>query len=209
MRKTIIEKWQKFWFLEIIKEISPHTTLWGEKIRKFLCNCICWNLKEAVLNDLKKWSIKSCWCLVKKWNRRTHWMRYTRFYRIFIWMKTRCNNPNHIFFKHYWWKWIQVDFKNFEDFKSNMYNSYLEKSQELWELNISIDRIDNNKNYNKQNCRWIKKSEQHNNQTTNKVISYNWVEKILMEWCDELWLKYSTSYARLQRWWSIEKTFNK
>ena len=76
-----------------------------------------------------------------------------------------------------------------------MWNSYKE-----W---LTIDRIDNDWNYEKSNCRWITPKEQNRNKSNNRV--YKW--KCISEWCEDLWLNYSTIKSKLRSWKSYENIF--
>jgi len=111
-------------------------------------------------------------------------------------MKTRCNNKNKDSYKNYWWRWIKYDKKweTFLWFFEDMWENYQE-----W---LTLDRIDNNWNYCKENCRWIIHKKNCNNRNT--CIIYNWLS--LTEWCEKIWLKYNTVKARIWvLWWEIEK----
>jgi hypothetical protein len=67
----------------------------------------------------------------------------------------------------------------------------------------SLERIDNNGNYNKSNCKWIPKSEQAKNTKGCIRFVYQGRELILSDWCRELNLSYSTVRKRIKRGWSI------
>lgn len=73
---------------------------------------------------------------------------------------------------------------------------------------LTIDRIDNNKGYNPDNCRWVSMKEQNNNTRRNRFITYNGVTKTLQQWCDELNIPTTTMFCRLNRGWSVEKALN-
>ena len=91
----------------------------------------------------------------------------------FIWEKIRdrTNNPNDKFFNNYGGRNINSDeFKFFNDFYKLMYQSYLDAIEKYPNERISIDRIDVNKNYCKENCRWIPMKWQSGNRTINKWI---------------------------------------
>lgn len=91
----------------------------------------------------------------------------TRLYRIWQNVKTRCSNPNCEKYKYYGDKGITIcdDWKNnFASFEEwSLKNGYKE--------NLTIDRIDNNKNYEPSNCRWVDWNIQRRN--TRKIMSTN------------------------------------
>lgn len=148
----------RFWKLKIIKEIDKK---W--QYRMFRCECECWNIHDAKLILLTQWAIKSCWCIVKSWNHKiSHWMTWTRIYRIWRNILTRCNNKNIVQYKDYWWRWIKCEWKTFQEFYDDM--------KEWYSDDLSIDRIDNDWNYCKENCKWSTRSEQNNNTRKNNFI---------------------------------------
>ena len=82
-----------------------------------------------------------------------------------------------------------------------------------WALNngyqegLSIDRIDNNKGYSPDNCRWVTQKIQANNRTNNRVITYKGKNQTLAQWVEELDCNYNTVYQRLLKGWPVEKAF--
>ena len=71
---------------------------------------------------------------------------------------------------------------------------------------LTIDRIDNNKGYFKDNCRWATMAEQNRNKRTNIVIKFRGEEKLLIEWSEDLGINYRTLWNRIVRHgWPIER----
>ncbi len=200
-RKIIINIWDKYWKLTILKEIEVFIWNDNKKIRQFLCSCECWNTKKVKMNILRKWDVKSCWCLYKwKKVKNTKW---TRFYKIWYWLKHRCNNKKN---SRYWWRWIWYEsrWEKFQYFKEDMYKSYLDHVEKFWEKETTIDRINVDWDYCKNNCKWATLKEQQRNTTKN--IIYNW--KCVSEWCEKLWLDRNTVQIKISKWFSIEKALN-
>jgi hypothetical protein len=90
-------------------------------------------------------------------------------------MKKRCLLPTNGGYKNYGARGINVceRWLKFENFKEDMYESYLKHVEEFGEKNTSLDRIDVNGNYEPSNCRWVTLEEQNNNRNNNRFIIYN------------------------------------
>lgn len=161
MKKVRIDLiWQRFWKLTAISpaDVTKHWRL------RWNCRCDCWNNYIVVWSHLRNWNTKSCWCIRKERNNNiSHWMGKTRIYGIWCSMKYRCYNKNSKDYMHYWERWIKVLWKTFEAFRDDMYDSYLEHVKGYWEKETTIDRINNNWNYEKTNCKWSTYNEQANN----------------------------------------------
>lgn len=158
------------------------------------CVCDCWNTKWIRRWNLNSWT-KSCWCLwmetIKKRNS-THKMAGTRIFRIFTGIKTRCTNSNDKTYKNYWARWIKCERKTFEDFYKDMWESYKTHVKKYWEKDTTIERIDVNWNYCKENCTRKTRKEQINNQRTNTIVVINWEQRNLWEWSKILWIPRET-----------------
>lgn len=115
-------------------------------------------------------------------------------------MKDRATNINRLDAKYYATKGITLyeDWNDYEKFKEwALNNGYSE--------GMSIDRIDNSKGYNPENCHWIPLKDQNKNKTSNRVITINGKSQILSDWCRELNLKVGVVSSRLSRGWSEER----
>lgn len=124
-----------------------------------------------------------------------HWLSGSGFYRSWYSLKDRCRNKNNTSYKNYWWRWIYYckEWESFDNFYKDMYENYFDWS--------SIDRIDVDWNYEKDNCRWATRKEQNNNRRNNKVIEIDWEVRNLWEWLSYYWLDRRTYRTRINNWW--------
>lgn len=75
--------------------------------------------------------------------------------------------------------------------------------------NLTIDRIDNNKGYYPENCRFVDKETQQRNRRTTLKYTINGKTHCLTEWCKIFNLNYQTVRARVRKYgWSIEKALD-
>ena len=202
--KKVIIIWKKYNSIIPIQETNQYISKsWKTKRRRFLCRCDeCWR-KFKVLVD-RIWTIKNCWCKVNL----SHWFcndsEKIIFYHKYAKIKSRCNNQNDVAYMNYWWRWIKNEWGTFEDFRDDMFESYLvHKSKNSY---TSIDRIDNDWNYCKENCRWATTKEQSRNKRN--TIMYKWTP--IIEYCENNWLNYRRVYKRIKElWWSAEDAVTK
>src|SRR4030065_2104064 len=101
-------------------------------------------------------------------------------------MKQRCNNSKHPLFKLWGGRGISYDKKweNFESFYNEMAGSF--------KKGLTLDRIDNNGNYCKDNCRWATAKQQAENTRLNNKFEYMGIKDTLQNWADYLKINRST-----------------
>ena len=199
-------KWEKFWRLTALWE-SERRAVWKTFLLFEKMQCECWNIARVRRGMLKSWHTKSCWCLTLSRN----WDSSTRFFNIYRCIVKRCTNPNHSSFSLYGWRWIKCDWESYDEFKKDMYDSYIEHCKKFWEKQTSIDRLDNDKNYNKENCKWSTWKEQNNNQSKSVKYSWHWMELWLSQIYDlaKPVVSRTVYYTRVrQNWWDIDKALN-
>jgi hypothetical protein len=176
------------------------------------CKCDCG--KIVIVSTSRFCTAKSCGCLnkerLKNGLRYKHGLTETRFYKIWSGIKTRCLNKNEANYKRYGEKGIKIcdRWLKFENFRDDMYEAYLKHVKEFGEKNTSIDRIDNDGNYELSNCKWSTRKEQNNNKRNNRLIKYK--DKILnlAQWARELKINEGTLHHRIcNNNWNIEKAF--
>lgn len=134
-----------------------------------------------------------------------HNLSKTKLYKIWRGMKSRCNDKNHSKYKYYGEGGIKVC-KEWADNFLIFYNWAMKNG---YEEGLTIDRIDNDGNYFILNCRWCSAKKQANNKSNNHIILFNNKSQTLMEWSEELKIKYSTLKQRILRGWTIERAFSK
>lgn len=138
----------------------------GEGSVRWLCTCSCGNIVTPTTRDLRSGNTKSCGCARKESLRRfntTHGMSDSRLYRIYRGMLTRCLNCNSKYYDSYGGRGIAVSedwVESFENFHKDMEGTYVDDA--------TLERIDVNGNYCKENCMWVAKKEQALNKTLYK-----------------------------------------
>ena len=158
------------------------------KVTIWRCKCLlCGKEFDSIGSKLVGENhITCCQDCRENW-RITHGMRNTDFYNVWENMKQRCYNHNNPKYEDYGERGILIcdEWKySFENFYHDMYNSYCEYKSTHPEEYVSIDRIDNNKGYFKDNCRWVGRFEQENNTRFNSRYNYKREEYTVREILD-------------------------
>ena len=194
---------------------EKETTYWK-------CKCECGNeiirAKSYLTSKRASNSIQSCGCYQKECAktsiakihankthdnnkyRQTHGDAKSHFYNQYHGILRRCTNPNERSYMDYGGRGISCEWNSYEEFKRDMYDSYKQHVEKYGEKNTSIDRIDVDKNYNKDNCRWITLDEQRLNKTTTIYVDYDDGSSItLKELSVKLNIHYQTLLSRYKR----------
>lgn len=132
------------------------------------------------------------------WNYK-HGETGTRLHKIWGSMHERCERPKHTHYKDYGGRGIKVcdewgEYLPFAEWARA--NGYSEQ--------LTLDRIDNDGDYEPNNCRWVTVREQQNNKRSNRVIMYHGKEYTLTQLAEYAGLKKTTLKERLNNGWSIE-----
>lgn len=210
MSKCIDLSGQKFGRLTVIKQADDHICPSGRHLVRWLCRCECGDYTTVIACHLKSGHTTSCGCFnLEKLVIRSkkHELTYTRLYYIWASMKSRCYNSNDTNYKHYGARGITIcdewkdDVKVFYDWA--MANGYDDKAKKY---KCTIDRIDVNKGYSPENCRWVDMKIQGRNKRSNRIIAINGESHCLVEWCEILNLKYKKVSDRINKLhWSPER----
>lgn len=173
----------------------------------WLCRCDCGG--QAVVSglNLKSGHTKSCGCLRRQTSVSAHLRhghkrvgKVTRTYRIWRHMTQRCSNSHDIGYTDYGGRGIRVceRWRKFEHFLEDMGEP---------PPNCQIDRIDNEGDYEPNNCRWTSPRENSRNRRSNCLITYRGRTQCVAAWAEEIGVPRHILYLRLRRNWSIERTF--
>lgn len=188
---------KRFGRLVVLEEAErkPNQTI------RWLCKCDCGNIKSIKSAHLIGGQINSCGCLRNELNLKrsiTHGMNNTRIHRIWVGIRTRCYNKNEKCYKYYGGRGIKIcdKWKTFEGFYEDMKEGYAD--------NLTIDRINVDGDYCKENCRWADKETQANNMRTNRMVTVNGINYTLANLCKEYGLKYKTIHKKLSKGIPIE-----
>ena len=190
---------QRFGQLLVIERAEDKTTGLKPKVM-WRCRCDCG--KETIVwgSSLTQGTTVSCGCKKIKHG----YANKERLYETWQNMKRRCNNPRNKRYKQYGARGIKVcaewehDYVAFRNWA--MSNGYAD--------DLTIDRIDVDKGYSPDNCRWVGAKIQANNMTRNRFITFRGKTMTLSQWAEELGLSYGVINHRIQRGWDMDRIAN-
>lgn len=181
-----------FGFLKIIKilELSPNN-----KRRYCEAECSCGNVVTRRIDKIVEGK-SSCGCVTFYKNKD---LIFTVEYRAWQEMKKRCYNKNRCNYHNYGKRGITVCdrwMNNFENFLEDMGNKPNKE--------YSLERINNDLGYYKENCKWATVIEQANNKRSNVLLTKDDITHTIAQWCVILGLNQSAVEERVKRGWSHE-----
>lgn len=133
---------------------------------------------------------------------RTHGMTGTRVYRVWIDMRRRCQDNTRPEYDRYGGRGISVC-----DRWNNSFEAFLEDMGEP-EKGLTIERIDNDGDYEPGNCKWATVAEQNRNKRDKSQFEFRGKVKSLTEWAESLGIERSILSGRIQRYgWTVERAF--
>lgn len=170
------------------------------------CVCECGNRKLVRGSHLITGDVRSCGC--SSWAFRlprvvTHGMSKHPLYAVWRSMVRRCCDPRRPEWASYGGRGIIVCDRwrgSFSNFYEDMGPSY--------QPNLSLDRIDNDGPYCKENCRWATSKQQQNNMRTNIRITFREQSHTVAEWAELVGLPRNAIYCRLRMGWTIDRALS-
>lgn len=191
---------QKFNRLTVVEfyEVKKETSFWK-------CICDCGNPVVVRSYNLRSGITKSCGCFRYEKARKqmtVHGKTRTKVYRAWCGMINRCDETDPKYNFRYAFRGITVCDRWRNSFV-NFYNDMGDPPSQ----NHSLDRINNNGNYEPGNCRWATPKEQNLNTRRNVYIEFNGKRQTQEEWAQELNINVTTIWRRLGKGLSVEDVF--
>lgn len=179
--------------LKIIGRTKQRSPIW-------LCECECGVIKKVPCKDLTSGNTQSCGCLKLEMLQERSFIhgqasRGAVSKEWYSWWaaQQRCNNPKNDYYHRYGWRGIKFCdrwLNNFGDFYADMGKKPSN--------NHTLGRIDNDGDYEPNNCRWEAQLEQQNNKSSNVLIEYNGLTLTISQWSVKLGIDYDKVYHLLR-----------
>ncbi|MFI9598919.1 hypothetical protein ACIHCX_03390 [Streptomyces sp. NPDC052043] len=168
----------------------------------WLCRCDCGKDTVKSGSDLRRGGTKSCGCLQREAAARhatRHGLNDNPLYRRWRNMIDRTSNPKNKAYPDYGGRGIGVceRWKSFDNFAADMGPAF--------SPDLTLDRIDNDGNYEPGNCRWATQIEQQRNRRSNRNITWRGRVMPVAAWSEVLGLKRHLVGQRLRQGWSVER----
>ena len=192
-KRIEVKKGDRYGRLVIIKEL-PQAIY---RVRFFQCLCDCGNLHKARLVCLRTGQTKSCGCyrkLVTSKLTKTHGMSGTRIFRVWCAMKERCMNPKSRGYLYYGIRGISI-YKEWLEF-SNFYEWAITHG---YAEGLTIERENNDGNYEPNNCKWITQAEQTKNSRHCHYVTHNGKTSTVTDCLKSRSISKTTFYRRLRQ----------
>lgn len=168
----------------------------------WVCLCLCGTQKTIRGHHLSSGKTKSCGCIRKEVvssRRFKHGMSRTNIYHKWNEMKRRCEDPDHMAYPEWGGRGITVskEWMNFDQF----YKDIGDPPSRLH----SLGRINNDKGYSAENCRWETAQQQAWNRRSSRLLTFNGLTKCIAEWAKDIGIGQTTLRARIESGWTTEK----
>lgn len=132
-----------------------------------------------------------------------------RFYRCYLSMKRRCENPHDSCYSFYGQRGIKNKWSSFEEFKNDMFVSYKVHVTKFGEKDTTLERIDSSGDYCKYNCKWATRLEQSRNRKSARIETYKGESLPLWRFEEKYKLRNGILRSRLFKGFSIKEAIEK
>jgi len=169
---------------------------------RYKCECDCGNVVCVEARFLFNGDSMSCGCFARETfiKRNTkHGGSKTRVYKIWEGMKARCNNSNNPSFEYYGKRNISIC----DEWEKEFMNFYSWAMSNGYRDDLTIERINNDGNYEPSNCKWATPKEQNNNTRHNRIVEYEGNKFNLTQLSEKYNIPFSVLKHRLNKNWGI------
>lgn len=189
---------QRFGKLLAIEIDATHVKKNKCRANKWICVCDCGNKTSVLITNLTGGKSKSCGCQKNLMGKLIHGLSKTGSFHSWVEMLRRCENPDAINYHLYGGRGITVceRWHKIENFFEDMGERPEGKT---------LDRIDTDAGYCKENCRWATKREQLLNKRNNRRILFDGRNLTVAEWADVTGINRNTIVGRLNSGWSPDR----
>lgn len=175
---------------------------------RWYCKCDCGKEHIAYGSSLKNGGTTSCGCYKTENAKKLYSsvrQKDKHLYAIWNGIKQRCQNSNHKSYSNYGGRGIRIC----NEWASKYETFYYWAINTGYKKGLEIDRIDNNGNYEPNNCRWVDRKTQANNKRNVVLYTIKGITKSLPQWCKEYNQDYYLVRQRVYKLgWSIEDALN-
>lgn len=195
---------QRFGRLTAVRFVRRRYFPSGKSMAVWEFQCDCGKATHALANNVRRLHTTSCGCYLNQRRIEVHTKHGDAknglphpIYTVWCGIKQRCEDVNCRLYPRWGGRGIKVLWSSYEDFKRDMETTY--------QPGLQIERIDNNGQYCKENCKWATPTEQANNRRSNVVLEFNGQKMAATLWARKLGIEPAMLRARLKNGWSIQK----
>lgn len=168
--------------------------------------CECGKDVEIRSSHLLDGSTQSCGCWRKERGASqstVHGLYRSRIYKIWAGIKSRCNNPNDLGYRNYGGRGVTICQKWNDSFVA--FNADVAMLAGYNDPSLSLDRINNDGNYEPSNVRWATNAQQRRNSRQNHMLTHKGKTQCLVDWAIECGLTHTLLSQRLKMGWELER----
>lgn len=184
--------------LTVIRELEPDKR-GSRNVRRLLFKCDCGKEVNVRLSNFRSGAVASCGCGHRRYREGVY---KSLAYRSWDMMKQRCTNPKDPAYHNYGGRGIQVCERWLE------FGPFHEDMGERPSKDHSLDRIDNNGNYEPGNCRWATRSEQNSNRRDNVRLTLDGRTMTATQWAKHAGINPGTFRSRLRIGHTLQEAIN-